>query len=1070
LLIAFSCEKKHKISIRNIIFTLSLTITNYKNKDKMARKLSLLSFLMLFMGITSFAQSLPCGFDNLNAKMKAANPEYAKAVKTMENRWIGLATSSATSFLTYTPTGYVYEIPVVIHVIHTGGAIGTLYNPTDAQLTSMISYLNQSYAATWPSYPDTTTGASGGGVRIPIKFILAKRSPTGAATTGILRVDGSVLSGYAANGVYRSSAGASDASVKALSRYDPADYYNIYVVNKIDGNDLTSTGGIAGYAYFPGYPIGDGMVMVASQAKSGSSVITHEFGHAYSLYHTFEGDETFPGSGVPVCPPNTNCNTDGDLVCDTEPHIRENVAFPSTWCPPNDVNPCTGGSYKNVQHNFMDYTQCPPNRFTAGQRLRVINVMHNERSGYLTSSGGLAPVGTITSACIPTSSTGASSDGPYIVDFNGLTVWTGSQSMENSATYVDHAYTQQSYVKSGSVYPINVTTETTKQNVRVFIDFNNNGSFADAGELVFSHNGTTTGTEVHSGNITIPATGATTCNMLRMRVVAVRSTSSVTDYACGPIPNGQAEDYGVYIKNPISADSVYIGLTSGTIPACTGSSLTFKATTTGTPTYSWFVNNLPVGVTTSTYTTSTLKNGDVVMCKTYYTGSCGADSAQGSWVASISSSIGATARITLRNGANPGCAGQPLVFKVNVSSGGPSPVYQWKRNGINVGFNVDTFATNTLVAGDYIWCNVTPNSACSTTPVNSDSIKIVFGTVAPGVNIALTTGVNPSCDSTLLTFTATPNNGGATPVYTWYVNGVLVAGATLSTYTNTYLKNNDSVRCRMISNHPCVAVANDTAWSNKFIVNRNPKVVPTLMVNISRGSNPGCLDSLLEFTAVATDGGGSPLVAWYVNSTLMSYGSIFGSTTFANNDTIVCKMYVTAGSCNTVDSLIYGPIILTRGATPSAPIISLIGNLLVSSVPTGIQWYGPHGLIPGATSATYHPTEIGNYYAVVVNSGCNSATSNVLHIALLSISPVNMSEVRIYPNPTTGNITLDWGTLKVNVSVDVFTVTGQRVYHSLIENTTQKSIDLSNLGNGNYFVVIHDTDGKTGTATITLAH
>lgn len=1035
----------------------------------MARKLSLLSLLMLFMGITSFAQSMTCGFDDMNAKMKAANPEYAKAVRTINNRWIGMTTSSSSAFLTYTSTGYVYEIPVVIHVIHTGGAIGTLYNPTDLQLTNMITYLNQSYAATYASYPDTTSG----GVRIPIKFILAKRSPTGASSTGILRVDGSVLSGYAANGVYRSSVGVSDASVKALSRYDPADYYNIYVVNKIDGNDLTSTGGVAGYAYFPGYPIGDGMVMVASQAKSGSSVITHEFGHAYSLYHTFEGDETFPGSGVPVCPPNVNCNTDGDLVCDTEPHIRESVAYPTTWCPPTGAtNTCTGALYNNVQHNFMDYTNCP-NRFTAGQRSRVINIMHNERSGYLTSSGGLAPSGTITAACIPTSSTGASNDGPYIVNFNGLTVWTGDESMENNSPYVDHSYTQQSYVKSGSVYPINVTTETTKQNVRVFIDFNNNGSFADAGELVFSHNGTTTGTEVHSGNITIPATGATTCTWLRMRVVAVRSTSSVTDYACGPIPNGQAEDYGVYIKNPIGADTLNIALTAGTNPSCTGSSVTFTATPkSGTPTgYKWFVNNLPVGITTSTYTTSTLKNGDVVMCQSYYTGSCGADSTQSNTITMvISSSIAASAHITLKSGANPGCAGQPLVFKVNVSSGGPSPVYQWKRNGTNVGANVDTFATSTLVAGDYIWCNVTPNSACSTTPVNSDSIKIVFGSVTPAVSLSLSAGTNPSCDSSLLTFAAAPTNGGSTPAYTWYVNGVVVTGATSSTYSNSYLKNNDTVRCRMISNHPCVTTATDTAWSANMIVIRNSKVVPTLTVNISHGSNPGCLDSLLEFTATATDGGGAPTIAWYINGVLMSYGSIFGSTAFANHDTLTCKMYVTAGSCNTVDSLTYGPIIITRNATPSAPIISLIGNLLVSSVPTGIQWYGPHGLIPGATSATYHPTEIGNYYAVVVNSGCNSAVSNVLNVALLSISPINMSEVRIYPNPTTGNVTLDWGTLKVNVTVDVFTVTGQRVSHSVVENTTQKSVDLSGLGNGNYFIVIHDADGKTGTATITLAH
>jgi hypothetical protein len=179
---------------------------------------------------------------------------------------------------------------------------------------------------------------------------------------------------------------------------------------------------------------------------------------------------------------------------------------------------------------------------------------------------------------------------------------------------------------------------------------------------------------------------------------------------------------------------------------------------------------------------------------------------------------------------------------------------------------------------------------------------------------------------------------------------------------------------------------------------------------------------------------------------------------------------MTPASCNSTDSLVWGPVVLKRSATPPTPVISLIGTLLVSSVPTGIQWYGPDGLIPGATGPTYHPTKQGNYYAIVVNDGCSGAISNVINVSLLTIRPFNMSEMSIYPNPTNGILTLDWGAEKMTANVDIYTATGQRVMNVAVENTNTKTINLTHLANGNYFVVIRDNKGKTGTVSVTVVH
>lgn len=1030
------------------------------------KKLSLWASCLLLLSAPVKAQSTyPCGFDHVHQKAIRANVNYENATKAVDNRWISsVLAGSSTAALTYTPMGYVYEVPMVMHILHTGGAVGTPYNPDSSKVAAMLDYMNKAYAAKSP-FPDTTAG----GCRIPLKFVLAKRTPSGAATNGILRLDASSIPNYVAKGANASNTdGVDDVDIMAFSRWNPADYYNVYIVNKIDSKDLYSSGGVAGFAYFPGSPSLDGMIVCASQVKSGSTTIAHEFGHAYSLYHTFQGDNP----AVPSCPPTSPCATTGDLVCDTEPHYRSAVW--ASWCPPTDVNPCTGGSYKNVQNNIMDYTTCPPNRFTAGQRARVLNVIDNERSGYKTSLGAVAPTGTVKAACIPTSTTATAYVGPVVVKFNGLEVWTSDLNREKAA-YVDHSYAQQCFVESSKSYAIDVLTTFNKQNVKVFIDYNNDGDFADAGEDAFAHSGTTFSSETHSGTITIPST-ATKCTYLRMRVVAGLSSATISDWACGPYSNNaQAEDYAIYIKDRTSADSVSIAQTAGTNPSCVGSSVTFTATPKGgTPTYQWYINGVRNGVTTSTFTSSTLNDNDIITCKIFYTGSCGSDSTESNYIQiKVTSTAPAGVSNMLTKGTNPGCPGLDLVFKATVSGGGTAPTYSWFKNGTALSVFTDTFATSTLVAGDKIYCRVTPGGTgtCSLTPVNSDTITISFATIVPSNTISMVKGSIPSCDSTLIGFKSVATNGGSAPSYQWFVNSVAVAGATADSFENAMLKNGDIVECRIISNHPCVSPGvGDTGWSNKITIIRTLRFASSLSVAITQGSNPGCLDSLLEFTATATDGGGSPIVSWYKNGTLDAYGPVYSSTSFLDNDSIVCKMTATPASCNTRDTIFYGPIVLDLSATPTPPVISLIGTLLVSSIPSGVQWYGPDGLIPGAVGPNFHPTKEGYYYAVIKNGGCAGGISNKIYVALLSITPKNMAQLRIFPNPSNEKVTLDWGANRANGNVVLYSVTGQKLQDLKLENTSLLSIPTAQLGNGQYFIVIHDEDGNTATVPITVAH
>ena len=68
---------------------------------------------------------------------------------------------------------------------------------------------------------------------------------------------------------------------------------------------------------------------------------------------------------------------------------------------------------------------------------------------------------------------------------------------------------------------------------------------------------------------------------------------------------------------------------------------------------------------------------------------------------------------------------------------------------------------------------------------------VVNSNLPAGVTIAASS--NPFCPGSLVTFTATPVNGGTTPAYQWKVNGGNV-GTNSPTYSY-HPNNGDSVRC-----------------------------------------------------------------------------------------------------------------------------------------------------------------------------------------------------------------------------------------------------------------------------------
>lgn len=235
-----------------------------------------------------------------------------------------------------------YRIPVVFHVYGStqgGKAV------SDTLIQNAIKALNADFNGLNADYNMVNNQFLSLRSTLNIRFMLAKKDPKGRPTTGIEYSP--VKSGYATYGTY-------DAQI-AADAWDNYRYVNVYVMNDLYGNGVTTNSGIATY---PSNADNNSKVSrivyngayLGSNSYSGNaefaSVLTHEFGHYFNLIHTFEGGCAYPNDNVPDTPPCTSAQGCHTSVTSNKPLNCANALVNSD--------------------NYMDYNICYK-MFTKGQ-------------------------------------------------------------------------------------------------------------------------------------------------------------------------------------------------------------------------------------------------------------------------------------------------------------------------------------------------------------------------------------------------------------------------------------------------------------------------------------------------------------------------------------------------------------------------------------------------------------------------------------------------------------------------------------------------------------------------------
>lgn len=328
-------------------------------------------FTLAMLPALSFAQGNQwCGFDQ-RFEEQMTDPAIQEKVAEQEAR---LQEYIARQRANRNSEDERYVIPTVVHVIHDNG-VG---NISQEQVEDAIRTLNEDFQHRNADRSETRAEFVDFAGCADFEFRLARLDPQGNTTNGIVRVSDP-------NTTYDA-----DNSVKQVSWWAGADYFNIWVVNTIESSG--ADGIILGYAQFPGngsWNAGYGVVIRHDRfgtigTGNGDRTMTHEAGHCFDLYHTFQS-----GCGG-------NCSNTGDRVCDTPP------VDDSTQGCDEDQNTCAndaiGASAFTIDvvdqiENFMSYDNCQ-NMFSEGQveRMRAVVATNNTLAG-LVSDNNLAQTG-----------------------------------------------------------------------------------------------------------------------------------------------------------------------------------------------------------------------------------------------------------------------------------------------------------------------------------------------------------------------------------------------------------------------------------------------------------------------------------------------------------------------------------------------------------------------------------------------------------------------------------------------------------------------------------------------------
>ena len=486
--------------------------------------------------------------------------------------------------------------------------------------------------------------------------------------------------------------------------------------------------------------------------------------------------------------------------------------------------------------------------------------------------------------CVPTASSGVHGTG-----ITNVTYSTVNNTTSNTTVYNDYSTLIGSALQGASM-PISIRTATASNNynVNVWVDWNNNADFVDAGESVFSGQ---VNSNTINGTIAIPLTA--TIGNHRMRVGIVRA--SETAIPCFAGVRGAFEDYTLNITAAAActiAPAVSTNPVDSTI--LNGGTTSFSASFINNPTsYIWEIS------TDGGYNFSTLTSGGV------YSGAT-------------------TATLTI-TGATGNMDG--FIYRVSASNAcGTSSVSAQADLIVTTSYCIPSSSSGTVyittVSTDG---NLGDNSNSPTTYStggygNYSAMKIATQIPGGGINL----NINLNALNYVWAYIDWNGDGDFTDfgeAFYYSKYGILNTTIGLVVPTNQGLGNyRMRIRTRSASAVSAPAPSPCTAYADGETEDYTITVVPPCAALIQSVTNGSVCGTNLPVTMTAVGLGGATKYRWYTTATGGAYEAETNTGSYSPTLNVTTIYYVTAynGSCES--------LIRTRVVATVTPITNISFN------------------------------------------------------------------------------------------------------------------------------------------------
>jgi hypothetical protein len=563
---------------------------------------------------------------------------------------------------------------------------------------------------------------------------------------------------------------------------------------------------------------------------------------------------------------------------------------------------------------------------------------------------------------------------------------------------------------------------------KIFIDYNNNGSFTDDNELVAT-SGNLANAAAFTGNIAIPNT-VTIGNILRMRIVLQETSSAAEVNACGSYAKGETQDYRLLVINPSNDVSVTSITNPGSLECADSTQyLTVQLRNNGTAP----ADNVSVN--------AVIKEGNTVIA-----------------------TINAPYPGTIPGQTNVSLTLQkPFITKPNTSY----------NVAVSVNFTADQNPTNNSIVNDV-------------TIGNKSGTPDAIGTIC-GANAILKVN-NPEANANYFWYSSassiTPIAAGPTlNTNTIPANKTYYVGREMKTTVGLPNKmvhpdggyNSFSGNFVRINNSVPVIIESARLYIG------NPGTVQVMLADLgtlnANGSYTYFPLSSVTFNVTATNptpaGGavtGNPVgdtgAIYQLNLPVNTPGDHVlmvtcsnGATIFRNNNMVgatypmpvpgvfsITGNSVNWGSTNDPNPFyyfFYNMKIRTQAGCVSdkativatnvvAPTITKVADSLASSAASGNQWFFNDAPIAGETGQKTKLRQSGAYKVVVTDATGCSQTSNIINHVVTALPPEVVAKeinLTVSPNPNNGKFQLRFEVKnRAPLNIDILTASGQKVF------------------------------------------